>query len=114
MVKHLKELRTKQNISQQQLARILGISQQSVNKYENHKVEPDIATLIAIADHFSVSIDYLVGRHSSNVQGAAQSAELSAAEEQLLDGYRKLSDAERRCIDILIRTYISDKQSQTS
>ena len=46
MVKNLKLLRTKYNISQQQLAELVGVSQQSINKYENHKIEPDIQTLI--------------------------------------------------------------------
>ena len=56
MLKNLKALRKEYNISQQQLANIIGVSQQSINKYENHNVEPDIETLKAIA-----TIDFLVG-----------------------------------------------------
>ncbi len=52
MVKNLKYLRTRYGISQQQLAEIAGVSQQSVNKYENHNIEPDIRTLTAFADFF--------------------------------------------------------------
>ena len=48
-------------ISQQQLGEIVGVSQQSINKYENHNVEPDVATLCALADYFQTSVDYLVG-----------------------------------------------------
>lgn len=62
MIKNLRDLRNQQNISQQALANILGISQQAINKYENHSIEPDISTLIAMANYFGVSIDYLVGR----------------------------------------------------
>lgn len=61
MVKNLKKLRIEQGVSQQQLADYIGVSQQSVNKYENHNAEPDIATLSLIAKYFNVSIDYLVG-----------------------------------------------------
>ncbi len=61
MVKNLKVLRNKKGISQQQLADIIGVTQQSVNKYENHSVEPDIYTLIKIADYFETTIDYIVG-----------------------------------------------------
>ena len=73
MVENLKKLRTNTNISQQQLADVIGVSQQSINKYENHGVEPDIATLIAIANYFSTSVDYLIGntdieRKLENVQ----------------------------------------------
>ena len=61
MIKNLKALRKEYNISQQQLANIIGVSQQSINKYENHNVEPDIETLKAIATFFNTYIDFLVG-----------------------------------------------------
>ena len=51
MIKNLKELRIQKGISQQKLADVIGISQQSINKYENHNIEPDIATLILIANY---------------------------------------------------------------
>lgn len=62
MVKNLKKLRNERGISQRDLADIIMVSQQSINKYENHNVEPDIDTLIKMADYFDVSLDYLVGR----------------------------------------------------
>lgn len=61
MIKNLKALRKEYNISQQKLANIIGVSQQSINKYENHNVEPDIETLKAIATFFNTTIDFLVG-----------------------------------------------------
>ena len=61
MIKNLKALRKEYNISQQQLANIIGVSQQSINKYENHNVEPDIETLKSIATFFNTTIDFLVG-----------------------------------------------------
>ena len=61
MVKNLRTLRMSKGISQQQLADVIGTSQQSINKYENHNVEPDISTLIMLADYFQVSVDYLIG-----------------------------------------------------
>lgn len=61
MVANLKKLRKEYNISQKQLADVVGVSQQSINKYENHNIEPDIATLKNMAKFFNTSIDYLVG-----------------------------------------------------
>lgn len=63
MVKNLKELRVQAGISQQQLADVIGVSQQSINKYENHNIEPDIRTLVALADYFETSVDYLIGAY---------------------------------------------------
>ena len=62
MLKNLKKLREERKLTQKQLAEVILVSQQSINKYENHGVEPDIATVIRLADYFSVSVDYLIGR----------------------------------------------------
>lgn len=61
MLANLKKLRTEHCITQQTLANAIGVSQQSINKYENHNIEPDIATLIQIANFFNTSVDYVIG-----------------------------------------------------
>ncbi len=58
----LKELRTKKKISQLKLAMDLGLNQNAISRYENNERQADYQTLIAIADYFSVSLDYLLER----------------------------------------------------
>ena len=58
----LKELRRAKQISQVKLAIDLNLTQNSVSRYETGEREADYKTLIAIADYFNVSIDYLLGR----------------------------------------------------
>lgn len=58
----LKALRTEENVSRQQLANTLNISLRSISYWENNQRECDFDTLIAIAEYFSVSVDYLLGR----------------------------------------------------
>ena len=58
----LKELRTSRKISQVQLAMDLNLTQNSISRYENGEREADYDTLVAIADYFNVSVDYLLGR----------------------------------------------------
>lgn len=58
----LKELRKEKNISQIKLAMDLEINQNSISRYETGLYEADYKTLIAIADYFDVSVDYLLGR----------------------------------------------------
>ena len=58
----LKELRKKRNISQVKLAMDLNMNQNSISRYETGEREADYETLIALADYFNVSIDYLLGR----------------------------------------------------
>ena len=58
----LKELRKKRKISQLKLALDLGLNQNSISRYENNEREADYKTLVAFADYFDVSIDYLLER----------------------------------------------------
>lgn len=58
----LKELRERKNLSQVRLAIELNLNQNSISRYENGEREADYKTLIAIADYFQISIDYLLGR----------------------------------------------------
>lgn len=58
----LKELRNKRHISQVKLAMDLNMKQNSISRYENGEREADYDTLIAFADYFGVSVDYLLGR----------------------------------------------------
>ncbi len=58
----LKFLRKKAKISQLKLAMDLGISQNTISRYETGEREADYQTLIALADYFDVSIDYLLER----------------------------------------------------
>lgn len=71
----LKELRESRRIYQKEFAEVLGLSHRGYQNYETGQTEPKLATLIAIADYYQVSIDYLVGRtdvpdfHSSKAEG---------------------------------------------
>ncbi len=58
----LKELREKRGMSQVRLAIELGLNQNTISRYESGAREADYRTLIAIADYFGVSLDYLLGR----------------------------------------------------
>lgn len=58
----LKLLRKQKHMSQLSLAMKLNTTQMSINRYETGKREPDLKTLILIADFFDVSIDYLLER----------------------------------------------------
>lgn len=58
----LKELRSKHRISQVKLAMDLNMNQNSISRYETGEREADYKTLIAFAEYFHVSIDYLLGR----------------------------------------------------
>lgn len=58
----LKELRKKKGLTQIRLAIELNMSQNTISRYETGAHEPDVQTLIQLADYFNVSLDYLMER----------------------------------------------------
>lgn len=61
----VRRLRTEKRIYQREVAEFLGITVRAYQTYETGECEPNIARLIALADYFGVTVDYLVGRSDS-------------------------------------------------
>lgn len=59
--KALFDLRTDHDLTQKDIARILGISRQYYSRYENGDIDTPIRHLITLAKYYNVSIDYLCG-----------------------------------------------------
>ena len=49
-------------MTQKELAKATGISQQAISTYENNLKEPTITNCIKLADYYQISLDELVGR----------------------------------------------------
>ena len=62
----LRELRAKAGMTQGELAKKLNVSGQTILNWENDIYEPKINQLIALANIFNVSVDYLIERDSKN------------------------------------------------
>ena len=61
----LQELRKQKGLTQEQLAEKLNVTNQSVSKWEKDINAPDILLLVALADLFETSVDYLLGRNEN-------------------------------------------------
>ena len=69
----MKELRAEACLTQKELAEKLKLGQATIASYENGTREPHILSLIAYADFFDCSIDYLVGREEDVAKSAKKS-----------------------------------------
>ncbi len=58
----IKLLRIERKVTQKDIAESVGVSPVSIQRFEYGSVRPSLDTLIALADFFDVSLDYLVGR----------------------------------------------------
>lgn len=61
----IKDLRERNHESQNELAKIIGVSKATMSKYENGLVQMSDDTMKVLAHHFNCSIDYLLGYESS-------------------------------------------------
>ena len=81
----LKELRKQNKKTQQEIAEYLNLTQVSYGRYELNLAEPTIETLTKLADYYSVSVDYLIGRDGNEF------SYLSPEEKTLIVNFRKIS-----------------------
>lgn len=58
----LLELRNEKRLSQRDIAKLFNVSQSTYNNWENARTQPSLEQLIALADFFDVSVDYLIGK----------------------------------------------------
>ncbi len=61
-----KFFRKSKKVSQRELAQHLNVSRTTYQSYENGRNEPNIDTLIKMADFFGVSVDTLIG-HDNHI-----------------------------------------------
>jgi len=62
LAKKLMELRKSRKLSRQAVADAVGISAKSYERYENGEREPTAPVMVALADYYGVTLDFLVGR----------------------------------------------------
>ena len=62
MYQRIRNLREDRDLSQKQIAEILGMSQTGYSKYETGENDIPTHILIKLADFYGTSIDYLLGR----------------------------------------------------
>ncbi len=59
---HLLKLRTARNLSQKDIAEAVGLAVHTYQRYEYGEREPQLSTLVKLADFYGLSLDELVGR----------------------------------------------------
>lgn len=62
MLLRIKDLREDNDLTQSRVAEILMCDQSLYSKYERGEREIPLRLLIKLAEHYKVSLDYLVGR----------------------------------------------------
>lgn len=101
-------LRTSKNLSQGDLAEMLGVSRQSISKWENNSAMPDLEKIIKLSDIFGVSIDELVkgdasfaGKQDSTAETAPKVEYVQVVHKTAMEG-RKIAGIILLCMAFLL------------
>lgn len=62
IAERLRAMRESVGLSQAKIAKLIGTTQTSINRYENGQASPPVKVFLWYADFFDVSLDYIFGR----------------------------------------------------
>lgn len=79
---NIKSMRKERELSQEQLAEVMGVSTASISKWETGQTAPELTMLMGLADYFEVSVDTLMGHEVSGNRVETLLAEMDRAEEE--------------------------------
>ncbi len=102
----LRTLRHSRALTQKEIADYLGLTPKMISFYENDERTPPADILIKLADYFNVSIDYLLGRTTTNPTENNYGQKIlpsfiTREDLILLDKIKKLPAKERKMLDIM-------------
>lgn len=101
---NIKDIRTRKNLTQADVANALGVSSVVYSRYETGSRQPSIEVLIQMADIFGVTVDYLLGRQD------IEDSTLSSFELQLITASR---NADERARQDALNVLLTHSQSKT-
>lgn len=97
---NIKKYRRQKDMTQEQLASILGVSVQAVSRWENASTYPDISLLPAIASYFDVSLDELMGmeayKDEKEIEKIYEQVKENARDGLISENVALLKDAAKR------------------
>ena len=104
-----KSIRTQKGFTQLEMAEFLDCSQQTINVWESGQHTPKIAMLVKIADSFSVSVDWLLGRK----EPVKVITEIPQDAKVIVDLYRKFNNDGRTEAEKMSYQHSKKKKNRT-
>lgn len=101
------QLRKSRSMSQLQLAKTLNIATSTLGMYETNKRKPNMEMLEKLADFFGVSIDYLLGRETSDKSDIDLDKAIDNA--MSFDG-KPVTEHDRKMMKQLWKAYMAGKE----
>lgn len=99
----LRKLRIDNDLTQEELGKVIGVTRKSIQNYEKGIQFPEVPILIKIARHFHVSIEYLTGE--TKIATTLQEIEKGLEIDNLslkYDDILSLSDEDKKLLILLV------------
>ena len=100
---HITTLRKRKSISQSELGKAVGTSGDIIGKYERDEVKPSVEVAAKIADALEVSLDFLVGKTS---------VEIDAKALKRLQDIQKLNDTDKATVFEMVDAFLRDRKAK--
>lgn len=107
----IKELREEKSLRQSDLAKVVGVNQTCIGKYERGELEPNISTLLLLADFFNVSVDFLLGREDdfgNIVQKSKKESSINKEDREMLDLLKNISPYQREALMVYLKSLTAE------
>lgn len=116
----LRHLRKSRGLQQGELGEIFGLSPSAIGSYERGLREPSYKHLVAFAQHFGVSLDYLLGTTDETMtleeyiqKDSVDLFDLMNKYELTINGYKLTSSDKLRLSDVAVGLFWSKFQSES-
>ena len=117
---NIKNLILKHNLSQSELASVVGVSDKAVSTWEQNKAVPRMGVIQKMADYFGLQKSDIIepsdttAIQSSNGRAVKKGASLNQDESKLLADYRNLNGNNRQAINVMIALFLSQQTSDNN
>lgn len=113
-IRRIRDLREQNHLNQKDAAGILGLTQQYYSMYENGKYEIPMRHLLALAEYYKVSLDYIMGRTKSrqNIDALNQNVTADCSVGELVTDVLGLDETGRVAVMEFVRYQKSKQKPQ--
>lgn len=109
-IRRLTELLEENNITQLELADKIGVTNVTISRYLSGERSPRIEILSKIAEYFSVSSDYLLGRTEIKNILSKEEFEQNLLNSEFAEKYAPLTEEQKKTINSLIEVWGKEKK----
>ncbi len=102
---HIATLRKRKGLSQSDLGKAVGTSGDIIGKYERDEVKPSIEVASKVADALEVSVDFLLGKTTTEIDKKTM--------KRLMD-IQKLTEKDRDHVLEMVDAFIRDRKTKTA